>query len=294
AYGASGTIGAVGDVLAASGAEAGVVTRAGLDWIMDRLLKAGHADRLRMEGMRDDRRAVIGGGLSVLRAVFDLLGIDRMEIAQGALRHGVLYELAQRDASVADLRAATVERLASRFSVDVSQANRVRDTAAALYLQLDPAARGGSTLSRAGRTFRKLGWAAQLHEIGVHIAHSDYHKHGAYILDHADAPGFASNELHQLSLLVLGQRGKLRKLGAALDDASTVRQLIALRLAVILCHARRDPVPDALQLDWSGERSFAISTRRAWPDEHPQSAHLLREEASAWQKIGWSVELDGG
>jgi exopolyphosphatase/guanosine-5'-triphosphate,3'-diphosphate pyrophosphatase len=84
AYGSSGTIGAVSDVLTASGWPAGLVTREGLDWLLDRLLKAQSADRLKLDGMKDDRRAVIGGGVSVLRAVFDLLGIAQMEAAQGA------------------------------------------------------------------------------------------------------------------------------------------------------------------------------------------------------------------
>ncbi|MGJ7491287.1 Ppx/GppA phosphatase family protein [Variovorax sp. ZT4R33] len=293
AYGASGTIGAVGDVLVASGAEAGVVTREGLDWLLDRLLKAGSVDKLRMDGMREDRKAVIGGGISVLRAVFDLLDIREMKIAQGALRHGVLYELLERDESVADLRTSTVARLATRFAADAAQARRVGETASALYLQLDPAARGGSTASRAGRALRKLGWAAQLHEIGALVSHSDYHKHGAYILDNADAPGFASNELHHLSQLVLGHRGKLRKLEAALDDDTFVAQLVALRLAVILCHARRDPDTQALRLVKTDLRSFSLSCRADWSDAYPQSAHLLREEALAWQKTGWRMSISG-
>ncbi|WP_213959248.1 Ppx/GppA phosphatase family protein [Variovorax sp. dw_954] len=294
AYGASGTIGAVGDVLAVAGvAPPGMVTRTGLAWLVDRLLKAGNADRLRMEGMREDRKAVIGGGVSVLRAVFDLLDIEEMHVAQGALRHGVLYELLERDEGVADLRARTVTRLASRFQVDAAQARRVGEAAAALYVQLDPAARGGQTTSRAGRALRKLAWAAQLHEIGTQISHSEYHKHGAYILDNTDAPGFAVNEMHALGQLVLGHRGKLRKLGLILDDEVFARQLLALRLAVILCHARRDPQADALKLAAPASRTFGITARAGWAEEFPQSAHLLREEVVAWQKTDWAVTLRG-
>lgn len=293
AYGASGTIGAVGDVLAAAGHAPGLVTRDGLDWLQERLLKAGSADRLRIEGMREDRKPVIGGGLSVLLAVFDLLGIREMKVAQGALRHGVLYELLERDDSVADLRVATVHRLAARFVVDAEQARRVGETAAGLFIQLEPGARGGGTTSRAGRALRKLGWAAQLHEMGTQISHSDYHKHGAYILDNCDAPGFALNEMHALGQLVLGQRGKLRKLEGSLDDETFVRQLLALRLAVILCHARRDADPKALRLEASGGRFFTIACRPDWAEAYPQSAHLLREEVLAWQKTDWQVSLSG-
>ncbi|MDM0013545.1 Ppx/GppA phosphatase family protein [Variovorax sp. J22P168] len=293
AYGASGTIGAVGDVLAAAGNEPGLITREGLDWLVDRLLRAGSADRLRIEGMREDRRAVIGGGVSVLRAVFDLLEIDEMKVAQGALRHGVLYELLERDDVVADLRTTTVARLANRFPVDAAQVKRVAETASALYLQLDPAARGGSTTSRAGRALRKLGWAAQLHEIGAQISHSEYHKHSAYILDNADAPGFAVNEMHGLSQLVLGHRGKLRKVAISLEDEIFTAQLIALRLAVILCHARREPDLGGIRLERADKRVFGIACRPDWAGLYPQSAYLLREEVLAWQKTAWRLELAG-
>jgi exopolyphosphatase / guanosine-5'-triphosphate,3'-diphosphate pyrophosphatase len=293
AYGASGTIGAVGDVLAAAGGEPGLITREGLDWLVDRLLRAGSVDKVRIDGMRDDRKPVIGGGVSVLRAVFDLLEIDEMRVALGALRHGVLYELLERDDVVADLRVATVARLAARFSVDAGQAARVGNTAAALYLQLDPAARGGSTTSHAGRALRKLGWAAQLHEIGIQISHSEYHKHSAYILDYADAPGFAVNEMHLLSQLVLGHRGKLRKLGDALEEETFVAQLISLRVAVILCHARRDPDREGVRIGRLPGRGFSIACPPDWAALYPQSAYLLREEVLAWQKTSWRLDLSG-
>jgi exopolyphosphatase/guanosine-5'-triphosphate,3'-diphosphate pyrophosphatase len=290
AYGASGTIGAVGDLLAAAGQPPDVVTREGLDWVIERLIKAGSAERLRIEGMREDRKAVIGGGVSVLRALFDLLDIEELRVAQGALRHGVLYELLEHDGAVADLRTATVTRLASRFAADAKQARRVGDTAAALFLQLEPGAHDRAA-SRPDRALRKLGWAAQLHEIGAQVSHSDYHKHGAYILDHADAPGFAVNEMHWLSQLVLGHRGRLRKLETGLDDEIFAMQLLALRLAVILCHARRDPDIDGLRIERSDDRLFTIRWREDWADLYPQSAHLLREEALAWEKTPWRVGL---
>ena len=166
------------------------------------------------------------------------------------------------------------------------------DAAASLYQQLAPAARDDATTSRAGRSLRKLRWAAQLHEVGMQISHSDYHKHGAYILDNADAPGFAVNEMHVLSQLVLGHRGKLRKVETSLGDETFAAQLLALRLAVILCHARRDPLPDALILDPAGARAFGLRCTSDWAEHHPQSAHLLREEVLAWQKSSWRLELD--
>lgn len=277
AYGASGTIGAVADVLVASGWESGAITRESLDWLLGELVAARRAERVTLQGLKEDRRPVIGGGLSVLRAVFDLLQIETLAPAQGALRHGVLYDLIEREDGDGDLRSATVIGLAARFGADTTQADRVAQVAGYLLRQLRGDAR------RETRALNKLSWAARLHEIGCQIAHSDHHKHGAYILEHADAPGFSQPELHRLGLLVLGHRGKLRKLDVDFEDEVFVQQLLSLRLAVILCHARRDPKLEGLRLLRRGE-TLVLQLPAGWAQAWPQSAHLLREEVVAWQK----------
>ena len=283
AYGSSGTAGAVGDILALAGGPAGLITREGLDWLRERLLRAQNAERLRMDGLKEERRPVIGGGISVLRAVFDLLEIDRMHVAQGALRQGALYDLLDREQPGTDLRTTTVDGLMQRFDVDRPQADRVARTACALFGQPAPA---GSE-----RAARKLEWAARLHEIGCRISHSDYHRHGAYILDNTDAAGFAVSELHRLGVLVQGQRGKVRKLEADLEDPVFALQLLSLRLAVALCHARRDPDTAGLALRREGPR-FHLAARPGWAAAYPQSAHLLREEVQAWQKTPWELAVE--
>jgi exopolyphosphatase / guanosine-5'-triphosphate,3'-diphosphate pyrophosphatase len=286
AYGSSGTIGAVADILGAAGWDAGTITREGLDWLRELLISSRHADKVRLDGLKDDRRPVIGGGLSVLRAVFDTLKIDSLQAAQGALRHGVLYDLLDREQADTDIRSSTVTRLCGKFQTDVAQAQRVALTAGKLLRQL----RSADAQAEFARHERKLGWAAQLHEIGSAISHSDYHKHGAYIIDNADAPGFALPELHRLGLLVLGHRGKLRKLDADFEDELFVHQLLCLRLAVILCHARRDPEAAGLQLAAAG-RQVTLRLPSGWARTYPQSAYLLREEVTAWQKMPWAFVL---
>ena len=295
AYGSAGTVNAVADVLAAAGWPTSHVSRAGLDWLQEKLLSAQSADRVRLAGMREDRRAVIGGGLSVLRAVFDLLQIDQMAQATGGLRHGLLFDLMGPTQDGSDVRARSVQRLASKFGSNTAHGLRVGKVAKNLLAQLQ-----GSTCDVQNpaanpldeRLHRKLEWAAQLHDIGCHISHSDYHKHGAYILDNADAMGFTLPELHKLSLLVLGHRGKLRKLDVDFKDELFVQQLLCLRLAVILCHARRDPDVAGLTLERARKANvFHLDWRSGWAQAFPQSAHLLREEVLAWQKTPWSLTL---
>jgi exopolyphosphatase/guanosine-5'-triphosphate,3'-diphosphate pyrophosphatase len=287
AYGSAGTINAVADVLVAAGWPAGSVTREGLDWLQDKLLAAQSTDRLRLAGMRDDRKPIIGGGLSVLRALFDLLGIERLEQASGGLRHGLLQDMLGTGQQYTDLRDHSVERLAAKFGADPVHGNRVGRIANALFAQIA----AGSEVEE--RVSRKLTWAAQLHEIGGHISHSDYHKHGAYILENTDVMGFALSELHRLSLLVLGHRGKLRKLDTDFEDQMFIQQLLTLRLAVALCHARRDPDLTGISLrqDARNVRQFVLTVASDWARLFPQSAYLLNEECVAWQKTPWSLRV---
>jgi exopolyphosphatase/guanosine-5'-triphosphate,3'-diphosphate pyrophosphatase len=287
-YGASGTVGAVADVLTLAGWPEGLITRSGLDWLKDKLLKAQKPESLKLEGIKEDRRPVIGGGLAVLRAVFDLLQIDEMHAAQGALRHGALYDLLDRESPHDDVRTQMVSWLTQRFGSDLTQAERVSRTAQTLL----SAMLGKASDDETPRHLRKLHWAAQLHEVGMRISHSDHHKHGAYILDNTDLPGFTIDELHRLSQLVLGHRGKLRKLDEPLQDPMFVQQLMALRMAVILCHARRDPDTSAFELNMDANRKMAkLKLSVAWAEQWPQSAHLLREECIAWFKTGWELKV---
>jgi exopolyphosphatase/guanosine-5'-triphosphate,3'-diphosphate pyrophosphatase len=288
-YGSSGTVGAVADVLALAGWPEGLITRDGLDWLKDKLLKAQKAEYLKIEGVKDDRRPVIGGGLAVLRAVFDLLDIDEMRAAQGALRHGALFDLLDRENPNDDVRSQMVSWLTQRFGSDRLQAERVSRTAQAILRNM---LHKTSDDTDTARHLRKIHWAAQLHEVGMHISHSDYHKHGAYILDNTDLPGFTIDELHRLSQLVLGHRGKLRKLDAPLQDPLFVQQLMALRMSVILCHARRDPDTASIEVSVDAEgRKARLKFSALWAEQWPQSAHLLREECVAWFKTGWELKV---
>lgn len=294
AYGSAGTVGAIGDVLVASGWPEGSVTQEGLDWLLEKLVAAQQVERLKIAGLREDRKAIIGGGVSVMRAIFSLLGISAMQKADGGLRHGVICDLLGKAGNTGDLRVKSVERLATKFNVDAVHGKRVGKVATQLFRQLS-ADLPPSEDRDEERLVRKLNWAAQLHEIGSHISHSDYHKHGAYILDNADAMGFSLSEMHRLSLLVLGHRGKLRKLELAMQDDNLLMQLAALRLAVILCHARRDPDLGGMSLERPNPqaRLLRLTCRPAWATAYPQSAHLLREEVLAWQKTPWSLEVHG-
>ena len=296
AYGASGTVGAIADILSSAGFENNKVTRKGLLWLRTQLIKAKTVDRLALLGLKEDRKMVIAGGLCVLIGIFDLLKLDELMVAKGALRHGLLYDmLGQDEANSEDLRDASIQRLIRRFGVNKQQASHVAKVALSFfnalvttqsYSQHDPNDNPHELLRRR----QVLTWAAQCHELGSAISHSESHKHGAYILDNTELMGFALSELHRLSLLVLGHSGKLKKLDADFNDDSFIFKLISLRLAVIFCHARRLPALKNITFECA-ENTFLLGLPTAWQQMFPQTSYLLEEEILAWQKTNWSLVI---
>jgi len=281
ALGASGTVGAVSQMLAASGISDGRITPESLRWLMKRCLEAGSADRLSLPGLKEDRRAVIAGGLAILYTLATHFGIDELKPARGALRQGVIFDLAaRRDAEPdagGDVRDDSVRELQRRFEVDLAQARRVGAVAAALL--------AGAAPDAAEEARRELDWAAQLHEAGMMISHHDHHRHSAYVLAHVDAAGFSQSQLRRIGDLALGQRGGLRKMEPALQDAGFALRLLCLRLAVIVCHARDEVDPGAIALRSDGGAP-TIELSAAWAEQHPRALHLLRDEVEAWTKTG--------
>ncbi|HKX94403.1 MAG TPA: Ppx/GppA phosphatase family protein [Methylibium sp.] len=293
ALGASGTVGAVSAVLAANGVTDGVITPQGLRWCIEACLAAGHQDALALAGLKPERRAVLGGGLSILYTLAMQFGIDALRPARGALRQGVIFDLAERleaahapagrRRALLDMRDASVQELQRRFDSDLGQAARVQRLALALYRRGAPDARRRAATG--DETLRELGWAAALHEIGMSVSHHDHHRHSAYLLSHVDAPGFSQSQQRRIAALVLGHRGSLRKLGSALEQDATRWPVLCLRLATLLCHARND-LPEGVVSLRRRDDEARLAIDADWAEGHPRTMHLLAEEARAWERTG--------
>jgi exopolyphosphatase/guanosine-5'-triphosphate,3'-diphosphate pyrophosphatase len=232
---------------------------------------------------------VIAGGLSIMMGVLDALNIETLNVAKGALRHGLLYDMLARDNEMVDLRNASVQRLARKFDVDETHAETIAEVAEKLFEKVSKDIQFADGEQQAHA--RKLRWAGLLHEIGCIVSPIDAHIHGAYILEHTEPAGFSQSELHCLSLLILGHRGKLKRLEADFSDRIFVMQLLCLRLAVILCHARQTPNLRGFQLNYINN-TVRLTLPESWPAKYPQSYYLLDEETLAWQKINWQFEVD--
>ncbi|HKU48289.1 MAG TPA: Ppx/GppA phosphatase family protein, partial [Burkholderiales bacterium] len=286
AVASSGTARAIENILHENGWTAEGVSREGLQELKALLLKAERADPERVRGLRPNRAPVLPGGVAIMAAVFDALGLQSVKVSAGALRHGVLYDLLGR-VQHRDMREATVAQFMRRYHVDAAQAERVKALSLKLYDALAP---GTDREDDADRPM--LEWAARLAEIGLSIARADYHKHSAYVLSNADMPGFSRMEQARLARLVLAHRGKLDKLRDAGLEAADWKLVFALRLASLILRSRSDARLPFLRVA-ADAGGFAIDLPQSWLDENPLSADALDAEAKHWKAVDLKLEVSG-
>jgi len=287
AVGSSGTAKAIADLLELNGLnddEAAGITLGGIERLKNLLSRAGEVGNLRLAGLRADRVPVLPGGLSIMSAVFKEFGLERMTFSEGALRLGVLYDLLGRHHHD-DQREATVGQFMQRYEVDSRQALRVSHTALALQQQLQAA--GGAEVQIDAQF---LQWAGRLHEIGISVAHSSYHKHSAYILANADMPGFSKMDQERLSRIVLAHRGKLERIQAMTREPRDWLLIFCIRLAALL-HRARDDTPLSTLETAVTERGFRLMVDDAWLAASPLTAAALEEEVRQWTGVNMELRI---
>ena len=286
AVGSSGTTRSIETILRANDFAAEGVTREGLERLRSLLIKQEKADPDRIAGLRPNRAPVLPGGVAIMSAVFDSLGLESIKVSDGALRHGVLYDLLGR-VEHHDMREATVAQFVRRYHIDVSQAERVRALAITIYDALTP---GADREDDSDRTI--LEWAARLAEIGLSIAQAGYHKHSAYVLSNADMPGFSRMEQARLARIVLAHRGKLGKVQDAGLEGGEWKLVFALRLASLILRSRSDAKLPFLRVA-ANAGGFDLDLPQSWLEENPLSADALEAEAGHWKAVGMKLEVNG-
>jgi exopolyphosphatase/guanosine-5'-triphosphate,3'-diphosphate pyrophosphatase len=205
--------------------------------------------------------------------------------ALGALREGVLYDLLGRFHNH-DMRDVTVQQFMRRYHVDMRQAERVAQLSGALAQQFLETPENEDAL-------RLLGCAARLHEIGISVAHSGFHKHTAYILKNADMPGFSKKEQDRLSVLALTQRGNLEKVRGQLFSALTTEDIslvMALRLATVFYRNRSDVQLPIMKGRFNGSK-FHLALQAGWRAQNPLTDAALQEEAKQWRELGVNLQV---
>jgi exopolyphosphatase / guanosine-5'-triphosphate,3'-diphosphate pyrophosphatase len=275
AAGSSGTVRAVLDSCRELDPKATVITADGLEAVVEMLCGAGSVEAIPLAAVTEDRRNVFAGGVAILAAVFAQLKIGQMRWSEGAMREGLLYDMIGR-LGAEDARERTVRSMQQRYHVDLAQAARVEATALKLLAQVQESWKLTDPMAE-----QALSWACGLHEIGLDVAHSGYHRHGAYLLENADMPGFAREEQLLLARLVGAHRRKLAL--ESLEDLSPpwdergIYLILILRLAVLLHRDRSEaPIPDLVLT--GRPRTLELRLRIRSFRDHPLTAADLNDE----------------
>ena len=275
AVGSSGTIKAVRNACISKGYSDDKITKEALHTLRDEILSYSHSSEIDIEGLKPERQKVLPAGIAILCAAFEALDIKEMTFSEGALREGVLYDMAGR-LRHEDVRDRTISAIMQRYHVDQEQADRIEQTALLAWAQIK------ETWQLSRKHYDMLSWAARTHEIGLTIAHSQFHKHSAYLLTHSDLPGFTTHEQLQLATLVRGHRRKFPKdefkaLPKRLQE-SYRRLCVLLRIAVILHRSRsKDRLP---AISFSVEnKKLIIEFPEGWLEHHPLTLADLEQEA---------------
>lgn len=287
AVGASGTLLAVARIIQAMGWAPEGITRDALYKLKSAMLQAGEIKKLELAGLSRERTEVFPGGVAILLALFERLNIRYMSVSEGALREGLLYDLLGR-LRHEDIRERTIDALMRRFEVDTTHARHVEDTARNLF---DQVAKDWGLAMHYADT---LSWAARLHEIGLGIAHSRYHKHGAYVVENADLPGFSQQEQAQLALLVRAHR---RKFPMPLfhdlplqQQAVVFRLAILLRVAVLLHRKRSSEMPPVVKVR-PGDASLELHFPKGVLKAHPLTHADLEQENIYLKRARFRLKL---
>ncbi len=288
AVGSSGTIKAIRTVVIEAGWSEAGITRESLDKLSDHLIKAGSLDKLTLKGLADERKPVFPGGVAVLRAVFKNLDIEQMQVSDEALREGLIYDMIGR-ISHEDTRERTIQFLADSYNLDQEQAQRVNITAQAIFNQVIKAWKLTDP-----RYSAMLSWAARIHEVGLAVSHSQFHKHGAYLIENADLSGFSRQEQRGLAALIRGHRRKFPSSvfeSLPSDLVLCTKQLcVLLRLAVLL-HRSRSAVATPHALLSAEGNQLNLEFPEDWLNNHPLTQAELEQEADNLKAAGFSLKF---
>ncbi len=286
--GSSGTVRAIGEAIQELDPHSRTITAAGLENTLKYIVEAGHVRELRLTPITEDRRPVFPGGVAIMAAIFDVLGLDEMQVAEGAMREGLLYDMVGRFTDE-DARDRTVRAMQQRYHVDAAQAERVEATVLDFLGQTREIWRLADPLADLS-----LKWASALHEIGLDVAHNGYHRHGAYLLENADMPGFPRGEQLLLARLVGAHRRKFAQQGLE-DlippwDRSALHLIVLLRLAVLL-HRGRSPVALPPIVLTAAYRSLEIEFPGRWLKDHPLTYTDLLQETEHLSAAGFRLRV---
>ncbi|MDD2725362.1 MAG: Ppx/GppA phosphatase family protein [Methylovulum sp.] len=285
AVGASGSLKAIANVLAAKNWSNNGITRTGLDLLVNHVNQCTHINELNLPELDDERLPVFVGGLAIAYATFKSLNIVQMTVSDGALREGLIQDLLGRIYDH-DIRSATTQNLVERYHTDRQHAARIKQTVE--YILDNATTQRAFVNDEDCRQFIK--WAADLHEIGQDIAHSQYHKHSAYIIENGDLAGFSKQDQILLATIIRSHRrrfsfSRFLNLPAPWNQYAPYLTLI-LRLAVLLRRNRHDENLPEFKINLTKSK-MVLKFPEGWLAQSPLTHADLAQEAGYLKEAGF-------
>ena len=289
AIGSSGTWRSIDKVLQAKGWSKNGITMTGLEQLVSHIKQCSHIGELNLPELDVQRLPVFPGGVAVAYATFKNLDIEQMSIADGALREGLIQDLLGRIYDH-DIRSATVQTLAERYHTDKQHAARIKQTISKMLEQMGE----DCCLSNNRDVAQFLAWAGELHEIGHDIAHSQYHKHSAYIIEHGDLAGFTTQDQLLLATIVRSHRRKFSRsrfqdLPAPWNQLAPLMTVI-LRLSVVLHRNRQEFDLPSFRISIMDSR-IDLKFPSNWLLQSPLTHADLNQEADYLKPAGLKLEF---
>ncbi|MDB1122638.1 guanosine-5'-triphosphate,3'-diphosphate diphosphatase [Vibrio algarum] len=283
--GASGTVQALQEIMLAQGMDE-VITHSKLKRLQKQAMLADHLEELEIDGLTLERALVFPSGLSILIAIFELLKIDTMTLAGGALREGMVYEM-MAEMQQDDIRSRTISSIQSRYQIDGPYGDQVFAVSSSLLKQC-----GGTTWIPEPQAVTLLEAASKLHEIGLTIDFKSGGQHSAYLLQNLDLPGFTRAQKFYIGELTRRYREQISSLPEqhAISELSGKRILRLLRIAVILTHRRSSELEPEYHIE-SDQDALVISIKKSWLEKNPLTAAELEIESNRQSDIGWPLVI---
>ncbi|MXZ43792.1 MAG: Ppx/GppA family phosphatase [Gammaproteobacteria bacterium] len=260
-----------------------LITYDRLTQLIEKLCKLGHVEKITDDICNQNRAPVFAGGVAIADAILQTLDIQELHVTDGALREGVLYDLLGRTQKK-DIRETSVQDLIARFHIDTEHCQRVTETALELFQQVQHAWSLDELEEK-----NLLRWASLLHEIGMDISHSKYHRHGEYLLQHLDLAGFSQSDQRRLAILVRAHRRRF-PLELFVENPALSKLASLLRLATVLRRNRSDePTPTyCLNVNDSG---LDLKLPRDWLRDHRLTLMDLQQEVAYMRSAPYQLTL---
>ena len=152
-------------------------------------------------GVESKRAEIISAGVIILSSIIKLANVKSFVLSGMSLREGIVIDSMQKITSgkqspeLKNIREDSVRHLSKKCNYDRTHCNHAANLSGSIFDDLQPL----HGLNAVHKEYLK--YAAILHDIGYHIAHSQHHIHSLYIIKNSELLGLTKKKSALLLIL---------------------------------------------------------------------------------------------